>query len=86
MYYCENENGRELSAHVGDRMSSELECMEPRMIQADGHELQAIMDMFGTTIPYPKGPRVVRWYGDFAKSIHYAMCHNTMDGFGVIRG
>ncbi len=40
-------------------------------IQADGDELIAIRQLFPEAIPFPQGKRVVRWFGDLAKTIYY---------------
>jgi hypothetical protein len=46
-----------------------LENEEISFIQADGHELDFILANF-TNLPYPKGRRVVRWYGETARFIY----------------
>lgn len=71
-----------ITAHVG----SPLPEYEPHMVetlQADGHELEKIVELFTTpfksastpevcTIPLPNR-RVVCWYGDMAKTIASAL-------------
>ncbi|MFA5403946.1 MAG: hypothetical protein WC358_03325 [Ignavibacteria bacterium] len=70
--------------HIGDVLDLGWEdslIRDIEFIQADGHELNAIVKMFQGTIPIPQGLRVVRWYGDIARTIHYAMISSR--GFGV---
>jgi hypothetical protein len=84
MYYAHTPEGDWKDYHVGDRIDFEVEerrIPEIEYIQADGHELNAIVKVFQGTIPLPVGPRVIRWYGDLARTIHYAML--TSRGFGV---
>lgn len=85
MYYAHISEGDWRDYHVGDKIDHEWEDDRIPMIeyvQADGHELEAIHKMFQGTIPFPRC-RVVRWYGDLARTIHSAML--TIDGFGVVR-
>lgn len=86
MYYAHIANADwDREYHVGDKVDYNWEEDRISMIehiQADGHELNAIVRMFQGTIPLPIGGRVVRWYGDLARTIHYAML--TSRGFGVI--
>lgn len=85
MYYAHISDADWRDYHVGDKVNHEWEDDRiPRIefVQADGHELEAVIKMFQGTIPMPR-TRVVRWYGDLARTIHYAML--TSDGFGVVR-
>ena len=66
--------------HVGDALpehpAREKLCRFPYiLIQADGHELEYVGRMFADnegkdiSIPYPLEKRIVRWYGDIARTI-----------------
>jgi hypothetical protein len=65
-----------ITAHVGSPIS-DFEPSEVLVVQADGHELEKIEELFTTdngqkTIPIPDR-RVVSWYGDMAKTIAAAL-------------
>lgn len=62
---------REAVWHIGESLPYiETQCIQ--FIQADGDELDHIKNQFGDTIPFSKRP-VQSWYGDFAKSIVFAL-------------
>ena len=64
-------NGKERTWHVGQPSPiSHSEAADVDEIQADGDELEHIVDMFpiNRSLPIPRG-RVVRWFGDHAKLI-----------------
>lgn len=65
----------EIQAHIPFRLLPTLVNEELDFIQADGDELDAILYTFlsdgGYTIPVPRDNRVVRWYGDIAKTIYF---------------
>ncbi len=86
-YYAVMKSGTEHQWHtqneVPEMIYRNIENVE--MLQADGHELQHIIDQYGYktqakygigdtvtfcySIPMPKNVQVVRWYGDIAKTI-----------------
>lgn len=64
--------------HIGERLELSPEYINTiQYIQADGDELEHIVIEFtlisntyaNITIPLPKTKRVVKWYGDIAKTI-----------------
>lgn len=86
MYYAHVPDSDWQDYHIGDRLDLEREddkIPSIEYVQADGHELSLIVEMFGDTIPMPRGPMVIRWYGDIAKTIHFALI--THRGFGVFQ-
>jgi hypothetical protein len=69
--------GNEATCHVGSPIPSIILPHRVEVIQADGHELEKIIQLFTTdggqrTIPVPDR-RVVAWYGDTAKTIVAAL-------------
>lgn len=68
-------DGHELTWHIGQKLpifsTKQIDAISH--IQADGDELQHIMNLFSIdgvfTIPMPKVGRVIRWFGDIAKTI-----------------
>lgn len=93
MYYVEYEDGRQNTLHVGDGgnrkdplIDNLREAIDQiKMIQADGHELEAIQRKFTgplgiSTIPMPDN-RVCQWWGDIARTIHANMI--SYKGFGM---
>lgn len=85
MYYAYVPDGDSHEYHVGDEINYEREDeLIPYIehIQADGHELAVIVKMFQDSIPLPRYCGVIRWYGDLARTIHFAML--TSRGFGVL--
>lgn len=84
MYYAHISDGDWKDYHVGDKVDLEWEddrIPKIEYVQADGHELEAIVKLFQESIPLPRRSRVIRWYGDLARTIHFAML--SLDGFGV---
>lgn len=79
MLYVEMRNSTHLSWHVGEKLkpndildassviASTIEDVV--MVQADGDELDYIIDKFGIAAMRPKNSNVVKWYGDIAKFI-----------------
>ena len=70
------QSGRERQWHVGSPspINGEPEVDAIKYIQADGHELDHIKLHFADgdanpAIPMVRGQRVLRWYGDIAKTI-----------------
>ena len=58
MYYAHISEGDWRDYHVGDKIDHEWEDARIPMIeyvQADGHELEAVIKMFQGTIPFPRG-------------------------------
>lgn len=94
MYYVEYEDDMEDTLHVGDgqhrrdclRMSKLKDRIHRvKMIQADGHELEAIQKKFTgplgiCTVPMPDN-QVCQWWGDMAKTIHANLLSPL--GFGM---
>lgn len=92
MYYVEFNDGREITLHVGDggkddRLIDRLrdDIGNIKMIQADGHELEAIQRKFIgplgiCTVPM-SNDQVCQWWGDIAKTIHANML--SYRGFGM---
>lgn len=88
MYIATYTNDTNKTFHVGDKIKNEEDeicrLFDVKWIQADGHELEAIRDMFsyahGHTIPMPHG-QVGRWYGDIARTIHLNLI--SYKGFAV---
>lgn len=71
-------SGKELIWHVGGKPYSPPEPNQVVEIQADGHELAKIVELFShghnvPTIPVPNYRPVVNWYGDLAKTIYAAI-------------
>ena len=78
MLYVELKRNAHLSWHVGEKKPNELldassvvasTVEDVVMIQADGDELDYIIDKFGIAAMRPKGSNVVKWYGDIARFI-----------------
>lgn len=78
MLYVEMRNSTHLSWHAGEKKPKELlgassviasTVEDVVMIQADGDELDYIINKFGVAAMRPKGNTVVKWYGDVAKFI-----------------
>lgn len=63
--------------HIGEDFPPDFKPLEVLYVQADGDELLFIHRLFlndgGPTIPFPN-KRVVRWYGDIAKTIAWNVC------------
>lgn len=98
MYTVFYNNGQEtLDLHVDDVIDQEAQFIEvvPNIdwIQADGHELDAIQEMFSNrnsigdpityTIPMDRTGCVVRWAGDIARTIHLNLI-NCTKGFAHV--
>ena len=66
----ETGNPNTLELHVPFKNLLKLENEEIDFIQADGDELEAITDNFFCLLS-PSNKRVVRWYGDIAKTIYF---------------
>lgn len=70
MLYAIGENKKEFTWHIGEETKHFHRNAEVfNMVQADGDELMHIVSLFGPNMPVPTGKRVVRWYGDFARTI-----------------
>lgn len=85
MYYAHISDGDWKDYHVGDKVDLEWEddrIPKIEYVQADGHELAVIVKMFQDSIPLPRYYGVIRWYGDLARTVHFAML--TSRGFGVL--
>lgn len=75
MYYVVDKNQDERTYHLGDKMSSKDQysmAIDVVYVQADGHELDRIKELFNGTLPCTTG-RVVRWGGALAQTVHLAM-------------
>ncbi len=63
-------NQDEIEWHVEEFLS--INADHVLLIQADGNELDLILDIFGNSIPHSH--RLVQsWFGDIAKSIVFAL-------------
>lgn len=71
--YIVFDDGKETTWHIGQAGFNAKTICGVEYIQADGHELQHITDMFciggNYSIPMPKKGRVIQWFGDIAKTI-----------------
>ena len=68
-------NGLVTEFHTGARVEySSRDLMLVEEVQADGHELDWIMQWFNDSIPCHKG-RAMNWYGDIAKMIAKSLYH-----------
>jgi len=70
LYIVEN-NTTERIWHIGESFPY-INIDNLNFIQADGDELDFITTKFGHSIPTPDN-RVVRWYGDIAKTIIFSL-------------
>jgi len=68
-------DGHVSEQHVGKKAEfSSRVILKVEEVQADGHELDWVMQWFDESIPCHKG-RVMNWYGDTAKMIAKSLYH-----------
>lgn len=77
MYYITLRNGHCKSGHIGDNlMFTPSRIDEIVELQIDGDELDRVRRVFPNLSLMPVNSNVVRFYGDYAKSIVYSCFSN----------